>query len=154
MALDMKQLDAYHLRRAAAMLREAEARRIRREVEARQRKAFRPFERDLKQSALKMLPKRGGYAGIMARQIRVRIRRFGYDVNVTVYARGKAEFRDVFKVDRGMLRHPVWRHRRRPWATTKVPPGFVSIPAKRLEDRLYDEGLNGLSVVSIYLSRG
>ena len=144
---------AFELRRVAEMVRQARIRMLRRELTAATRIAFRPLEREIRISAGRMLPKRGGYAGVMSRAVKVTTRRSGMEFTAIVYARGKKELRDVRRVDQGFLRHPVWGHRKRKWATTGVPPGFVMIPVRSVQDRLVSEGLDGLQRIIVEIAR-
>lgn len=87
------------------------------------------------------LPRRGGYAPLMARAVRVRtqVRQSGHRIiaRADVSARGKREERDVRAVNAGILRHPVFG-RRKVWRVTNVLPGFVNRPIDRARDRIVD----------------
>lgn len=142
------------MRRVAYLMRQAAIRQLRRELNAATRIAVRPLEREIKASAARMLPKRGGYAGIMSRAVKVTTHRRGMDFYAIIYARGKKDLRDVRAVDLGRLKHPVfgrWRHRVPP---TLVPRGFVMIPVRKLEDRIVSENLDALQRIVIEIARG
>lgn len=151
--LDIKFLEEARLARMKEAIRQARIRVLKRELAGAQRRAFRPLEREIKASALRMLPKRGGYARIMAAAVKVSTRHVGLRYYVVIYARGRNELRDVRKVNAGFLRHPVFGHRRRKWATTGVPPGFVMIPVRKLGDQLAQESLDALQRTIVEIAR-
>lgn len=105
------------------------------------RREMRGIQPDIKAEAAKSLPTRGGYAVVMSRSVgaRTSVRATSTRIVATadVSARGKAEDRDVAAVNRGRLRHPLFRNRRR-WYTTTVVPGFVDRPIDRAGDRIAD----------------
>lgn len=74
------------------------------------------------------MPKSGGYAGVLAKAIRVRTRSdLGFTtagITLVTYADGKGARRDVGSLNRGVLRHPVYGRRRRAWIAQRVPPDF------------------------------
>lgn len=73
------------------------------------------------------MPKSGGYAGVLAKAIRVRMRSdLGFTtagITLVTYADGKGARRDVNALNRGILRHPVYG-RRRSWVAQRVPAEF------------------------------
>lgn len=90
-----------------------------------------------------------GYEDTLSRSLRFRLsRRRGavISVKVTMHGRGGGgKDRDVRRLDRGILRHPVFGRRRRttrgrifnnPWVQQRVPPGFFTIPAERELDNV------------------
>lgn len=74
------------------------------------------------------MPRRGGYAALLTRAIRVRVRTdTGFTtagVTIRTYADGQQQRRDIPALNKGRLRHPVHGHRRRSWVTQRVEPGF------------------------------
>jgi hypothetical protein len=73
------------------------------------------------------MPKSGGYAGVLARAVRVKV---ATDTGLTTagvtlktYADGKGRRRDIPSLNRGRLRKKVHGHRDR-WVTQSVPAGF------------------------------
>lgn len=113
------------------------------------RRAVAPLKADLKAEALVKMPKRGGYAALLARSMRVTTRVTGgakVRAVVDVTAKGKGEVRDLAARNRGELRHPVFgRYRmtkhgpmKNPWHLQRVRPGVVDRPVDRLRDRVVD----------------
>lgn len=72
------------------------------------------------------MPKRGGYAAVLARAIRVRVATdTGFTtagVAIKTYADGQSRRRDVPALNRGVLRKKVFG--RQVWVTQRVPAGF------------------------------
>lgn len=83
-----------------------------------------------------------GYEAVLASRLRAQselMRRPSRGVTVTVYAGGRSGRRDVERLERGTLRHPVYGRYRRlkdgtlyknPWSVTKIRPGFFSEPVR------------------------
>ena len=152
------------LRYVAGKLRKAAARDLTRELRSGQRAAFRPLQKEIKAEAAATLPKSGGYAGVMSRAVKVSVRT-GVGKNALtarVYARGKAEARDVVAVNDGILRHKLfgkatYRSRlgelKSGWSTTKVRRGFVDRPADRLADRVLSESADAVERVLQKIAR-
>lgn len=73
------------------------------------------------------MPKRGGYAGILARAVRVRVATdTGFTtagVTLKTFADGQSRRRDVPALNRGILRKKVFGRPNR-WVTQRVPAGF------------------------------
>lgn len=87
-----------------------------------------PAKKAVKASAAKRMPKKGGYAAVVEKTLRVRVKQdHGFTtagVTIVTYANGKAQRRDVPALNRGILRHPVYGHRRRKWVAQKIRSGF------------------------------
>lgn len=123
--------------RGQAELREIEGRLLRAPVEldkamVKHLRTVPPkVERLVRADAALKLPKRGGYAAVMEAALRfkssVGAKR---GLTMTVWAQGKRENRDVPRINRGELRHPLWGNRGF-WKTTHVPRGFVTKPLER-----------------------
>lgn len=86
-----------------------------------------PAKKAVQESALKKLPKRGGFATTMHRAIRMRVKSdLGLStagVTLVTTAAGKGRLRHLGAINAGRLRHPVHGHRTR-WVTQRVPKGF------------------------------
>lgn len=99
-------------------------------------RAARPLKPAIQASALKVLPKRGGYAELMSKSIRMRTEireaRSVARVQIRVYAAGKQEKRDIPRINKGVLRHPIPAGRRHPWVDQRVRRGFVDRPVDGL----------------------
>lgn len=128
---------ATELRAAARALRKIDRTTITREVRGAMKStvdtALPPL---LRASSVAHLP--SGYGKIMAGAVKVKsAAKLGTNnprVTLTIFAPGfGGEHRDVYTIDRGRLRHPVFARVRRtalgpvpsPWATTQVVPGFA-----------------------------
>jgi hypothetical protein len=153
------------LRYVAGKLRKAAARDLIRELRRGQRAAFAPLEKEIKVEAGATLPKRGGYAAVMARTVKVSVSvRTKADPAVVarVYARGRAEHRDVVAVNKGILRHKLFgraTYRSRSgeiksgWSTTHVRSGFVDRPIDRVSDRVLRESAEAAAQVMRQIAR-
>ncbi|HEX6969862.1 MAG TPA: hypothetical protein VF174_13780 [Micromonosporaceae bacterium] len=113
-------------------------------------RAAKPLKPAIQKSALQLLPKSGGYAELMSKSVRVRTavrgRSGSASVTLTVFGDGKTEKRDVPRINKGILRHPVYGRSRplknharykatsktNPWVAQRVRRGFVDRPIDRL----------------------
>ena len=142
------------LRYLAGKLRKAAARDLTRVLKRAQREAVKPLQREIKAEALATLPKRGLYNQIMSRAVKTSVTGGtpGKRLIVRVYARGKAEERDVKRVNDGILRHPVFGHRKT-WKTTRVRPGFVDRPVDKLADQVLDKSADEVKLLLEEIAR-
>lgn len=86
-------------------------------------RATRTLRKDVKDAARDRLPKRGGLNKRVARsRISVRRRLNARNPRVTIATTGNP-VQQVWSIDRGLVRHPVYGNRE-VWRTTKVTPGF------------------------------
>lgn len=114
------------LRQVARLLREATP-ELRKEMSKGIRRPLRPFRKQLKANVVGSVPAQ--YAGVLAPALRASLMSNdmssggGLGYTVVVYARGKAEDRDVRAVNAGVLRHKTWG--REPWHAQRVRGGFV-----------------------------
>lgn len=139
----MPVVGAAGLRAGAARTRE-KPRDISRELRTARRDAVRPLQREIKASAAGTLPKRGGYAAVMSRAVKVSTRSRTTSLTIRIFAAGRAELRDVVRVNQGELRHPVFGRFRvtskgpvkNPWKPTWVTRGFVDRPLDLFAARL------------------
>jgi hypothetical protein len=147
--LGLEYSGAVELRYVAGKLRKAAVKDLRTELARAQKRTYAPLQREIVAQAIVSLPHTGGYAGVMARSVKVSIRANlnRRELVAVVYARSRRQLRDVAAVNRGVLRHPVYGRRRNPWTVTAVPPGFVDRPAARLPSRLVRESLDALDAV-------
>jgi hypothetical protein len=117
-------------------LKAAGATGLRRNLLAGIRAGAKPLVADVRAAALAQLPKSGGLNEYVASSpIAVRTRLSGPSVGVRIVntkkGAGSGGIAD-FGSDRGAVRHPVFGHKDRKWAVTKVTPGWFT---KTLEDK-------------------
>ncbi|HEX6968960.1 MAG TPA: hypothetical protein VF174_09160 [Micromonosporaceae bacterium] len=128
----------------------ADGDRVNRQMTRAFRRAAEPLKPAIQRSAVQLLPKRGGYGELMSKSVRVRTavrgRSGSASVTITVFADGRKERRDVARVNKGVLRHPVYGRTRplknharykatsktNPWVEQRVRRGFVDRPIDRL----------------------
>lgn len=83
-----------------------------------------PVKAEIHSSALVLLPKRGGLAGLIAgAKVRVSTRLTPGKVGVRFI--GKWSGHDLEGIDEGLVRHPV-RGNRKAWVEQKIPAGYWS----------------------------
>lgn len=84
------------------------------------------------------IPVSGGYAAVLeaALQFKTRVG-VKTGMTMTITAKGKTEDREVGRVNRGSLRHPLFGNREK-WYTTKVRRGFVDDGIEKAEPLLVD----------------
>lgn len=100
-------------------------------------KAVQPIQREIDVEAARVMPVRGGYQALLAKSLRHRMsQRTGSrnaSVRLLTFADGTQERRDVERLNKGELRHPVFGRSRtvrsrgrvpNPWTVTKIRPGF------------------------------
>jgi hypothetical protein len=106
---------------------------LRRELLRGIRTAGREALPDVRQSAYRTLPRRGGLAERVGKQAySVQTRLSLGNASVRLVGRGMKELRDI---DSGRLRHPVWGDRSR-WVQQEVTPGFWSKPLQRRRPKM------------------
>lgn len=118
------------------------------------REASKKLRTDIRAESAEVMPHRGGYQAVLTPSLRFRQQvkeaRTTARVVFRTHADGAHNKRDVPRLNRGQLRHPVYgRSRRRvwsttgkripggqlianPWATTSIQAGFVDRPVDRL----------------------
>ena len=134
------------------------------------RKAGRKFQPEVRAEVPKAMP--SGYAPILSRSLRFRTAvketRHTAWVTFTVYGDGRKERRDVPRLNRGVLRHPVFgrtrplKHHARyratsmlnPWVAQKVRKGFVDRPVDRLTPEVAQEMRQVIDWVADQIKRG
>lgn len=153
----MSSVEARHL---AHRLRKAAARDLVREVRSAKVNAVKPLQAEIKAEAARTLP--GQYAGVMAKDVKVTTQTRGTTLRVRVFARGKAELRDVAAVNAGTLRHKLFGRssyidragrKRSGWFAQRVRPGFVDRPVDELADRVLREAAEGVGDVLQKIAR-
>ena len=136
MALDVEILGAAELKELARRITVLGDKGLGREMGQALKRAATPVEKALKDE-YDGLPKRGGYSGTFSKSARYRtaLRAAGRTASfrMTVFAEGAHQRRDIDKLERGELRHPVFgrsragrsgRRTSNPWAVTAVQGGY------------------------------
>lgn len=109
-------------------LREAAEAGLRREVSKALTRAVRGVERDVRRSAVRILPREGGLGTEVSQARITQSQRFaGQAVLVEITA--SHEY-DLAGIDRGRLRHPLYGNRRH-WFTQRVKPRWWSDPTSK-----------------------
>lgn len=86
-------------------------------------KALKPLGGKIRESALRVLPKRGG----LAARVAAASQRTSIGVN-NIRLATKSNY-EIGKIDKGVVRHPVFGHMNR-WVAQEVHPGFWSTPVQ------------------------
>jgi len=120
--------DLEKLRRISHHLKETGDKSLRREVIRELNRATKEPKAAVMESLPAYLPDR--YAGVLAGTLRLTTSRRASGVRVTAKAKGNPRPRYVGRIDRGILRHPLFGSRDR-WFNQKVRPGFFTDPMKR-----------------------
>lgn len=129
---DVRQLE----RVSAALKVHANGKMLRSDMRKGITKAVKPLKKNAKQNARQILPSSGGLNRRVARTtLQHRVRGSG-GARVGVHVRAKPShktLRDPLRVDRGMVRHPVFGQAvsRADWQLQKVPPGWFRTPMKK-----------------------
>ena len=90
------------------------------------REQVKPVIKDVKATALSTLPERGGLNKFVAKStIGVRTRTSGEGAGVRIVA--KKSGHDIYNLNRGRLRHPLFGMEKGPWFTQQIKPGFFSL---------------------------
>lgn len=113
------------MERIGRQLRTAGDKRLRRDLLKAIRDAVQPTHEQVRQSALRVLPKRGGLADLIASsKLQTRSRLSGKQIGVKVRAVDK---HDIYNLDRGRLRHPLYGNREH-WYQQSVTAGWFTNP--------------------------
>jgi hypothetical protein len=142
---------AAELRYVARLVERQRVRGLKTELSRAHREAFAPLQPAVKAQAAATLP--SGYAPTMSRSVKVSARRSGLTTYAIVFARGRAEERDVRRVNAGELRHPLFGLRGH-WFATGVAPGFVDRPVADLGEAIATKSLDALERIGQEIIRG
>ena len=127
MALDVEILGGDALKRVAAQIKASGDKGLGTEMGKALRKAAEPVQKTIRVEYGK-LPARGGYAALFSKSLRFRtsLRAGGRQASfrLLTFADGKNERRDINRLERGELRHPVFGRRKSTWQTTRVAGNF------------------------------
>lgn len=114
------------LRKVAAHIRATGDKGLGREFAKALEKAVDPVKDAIVEEAEATMP--SGYRGTLARSLKHRrTTRAGAreaTVRLATHGEGKRERRDLPALNRGVLRHPVFDRRRKPWTVTRIRAGF------------------------------
>lgn len=123
MADDFQVRGAQDLAKLAARLKETGQGELRKELLRGVRGSAKKAIPDIKQSAYRTLPRGGGLADNVARQVYSVLSRYALSgAKVSLLGRGMKELKDI---DSGRLRHPVFGNRD-VWKQQQVEPGFFT----------------------------
>jgi hypothetical protein len=124
------------LARLSAALRATGRNDLRKELLRGLRNGAKPMVPAAREAALAALPKRGGLAADVAgAKWAVRTRLSG---NPSVRLTGGWASHDMAALDSGLLRHPVFGHRRR-WVSQPIPPHWFTDAMNQLAPEFRDE---------------
>ena len=115
------------------------------------RAAAKPTIAEVKASAVRKLPRKGGLGRLIARsKIGLRTKTSAKSAGVRLEA--KLAGHDLGAIDRGKLRHPTYNHR--PWVNQTVQAGFWAEPVADNADRARDEMQKVLDDVAYQIGGG
>ena len=99
------------------------------------REQAKPAVKDVKATALATLPSSGGLNKFVAKSsIGVRTRTSGEGAGVRIVA--KKAGHDIYNLNRGRLRHPLFGMVEGQWFTQEIKPGFFSLTIAQHERRM------------------
>ena len=113
-------------------------------------------KKDVQASAVAKLPKRNGYAALLAKSVKVESRVTGgktVRANIKVTASGKKENRDLPSLNRGILRAPLFGNRRH-WHVQRVAKGLVDEPIDLARDRVVENAQEAADAYVRAVGRG
>jgi hypothetical protein len=101
-------------------------------------KEMEPLPEAVRQSALDILPKRGGLNRLVASQV---ITEQKNPDSVKAFMVGRKRMRELLRLDRGLVRHPVYADPKKTrkqwkWVNQAVPQRFWTRPVKQREDAI------------------
>ena len=133
MGLDVRISGAEQLRKVAAQIQATGDKGLGREMGRALNKAIEPIKTAIAESAAESMP--SGYRGVLTASLKhrrtQRTAARTASLKLTTFAPGKRERRDVVRLNKGQLRHPVFGRRRKPWTTTSIRPGFYDRGTRR-----------------------
>lgn len=146
--MDLRILGAREFFLLAADCRDAARKDLERELRDALGRSVKPMSGAIKTAAGRVMPTAGGYRQTLVPALKLTPRAASSTgIRLTVSAKGKTDLRDVRRLDRGELRHPVFGRYRRvrgrrlenPWATTRIRPGFVTRTFDRQAGQVIEE---------------
>ena len=144
------------LRKLSAHIRAEGAKGLGKELANALEKAIQPLEAEIVAEAERTMP--SGYGPLLARSIRHRRTRRAAareaSVRLTTRAEGKQERRDLPALNQGILRHPVFGRRRKPWTVTQIRPAFYTRAIENAADLAEQRVLVVLADLAERLTKG
>jgi len=112
------------------------------------RKTAKKSEPLIQDSFKEKLPKRGGYAALVLRSVKVRAKfDTGFttaSMSIVTRAKGRSQLRDLPSLNNGVLRHPPWGNRKSAWVSQRIPPGMWDDAAEIIEGMATDDAVIAL----------
>lgn len=136
--------------RLARRLREAGDKDLRRELYAALNRSTKPVRGQVKANARAILPQRGGAARLVARSSVTTRGKAGKHPSVRIVAKNGI---NLYAVNRGILRHPLFG-RRKHWYTTPVQPGWFTDPIERAKPHIQRELIEAMHDIAVKITRG
>ena len=115
------------------------------------RKGSKPMIPDARAAAAESLPHRGGLAADVAGAkwvVRTRMQGRGAGVRITGTWTSEGRLHDLSKLDTGLLRHPVYGHRKQRWQAQAIRPRWFSDAMEALAPEIRDELLEVIDEVA------
>ena len=126
MGLEVRISGADQLRAVAAQIKATGDKGLGREMARALTEAVKPLGDAIEAEADKVAPV--GYRPVLTRSLKhrrsVRANTRSASVRYTTTAKGKVENRDLPALNKGVLRHPVFGRRSKPWTVTAIEAGF------------------------------
>ncbi len=135
--LDVRVSGSARLHEVAQAIRRTGDKGMAREMSRALAKSTLPVQKSIAAEADRVMPESGGYRAVIAKSLRHKTSQRTASRSATVrlitYADGTGERRDIERLEKGELRHPVFGRSRtvrgrgrvpNPWATTRIRPGF------------------------------
>lgn len=154
--LDVRVSGSVRLHEVAQAIRATGDKGLGREMSRALAKSTLPVQKSIAAEADRVMPESGGYRAVLSKSLRHKTSQRTASRSATVrlitYADGTGERRDIERLEKGELRHPVHGRSRtvrgrgrvpNPWATTRIRPGFH----ERGTDGAADEAVRELSTV-------
>jgi hypothetical protein len=120
------QIDASDLGRVITQIRMEGRKDLSRQMGDAIGRAVKPIQAAITASAAETMP--SGYSGTLTRSLAWRrsTQASGQVARLLLrtYGDGRAERRDVPRLEKGELRHPLYGQRKKTWYVTKIRPGF------------------------------
>lgn len=127
-----------------------------RQMSAGLQRAAKDLKPAVQEKAVQLLP--SGYGPLMSRSVRmrtqVRERRSAATLRIQLFGDGKTDHRDMARINKGVLRHPVYGRRRQPWVNQQVRRGFVDRPVDRLSPDIAREMRAIVAAVAEQITKG